>query len=862
MARKTYQVAFAIGGKIGSGFASSFGKANNAIASVNKEIRSLNKAQSDLKNFEKLRGGLGDTELQLKKTKAEISSSEKKIKGYSSSTAALNIKFKESQKSIKSLNGRVLAYKTQLSKLNTETEEGAKKAKKYRDKLAEYEPELKKAKNKHAELKKEMNGVKEETSKLIASNQKAKKQYSALNSKLNTQREKLQASRKELGKQGVSVANLGKSYKKLEKDIDGATKKKERFAKAATMKEVGTGMASAGKKRVGKSAVAGAALFIPVKMAMDAEDAFADVKKVMDFKDKAEEDAYKKELQNLITKKNIALSLNELYAMGASAGQAGIAKGDVSGFVADAARMAIAFDMSREGSADMMFTWKNAFGMGREQLGDLTDQINYLSDTTSAKAPALANFVTRIGAIGKNSGFAVSQTAAIGASLLSVGMGAEDASTGLKNILKGLTAGDMVTKNQETAYKMLGFDPKKIASDMQKDAEGTLTTVFKKIQSLDKTQQVNVLKGLFGSESGTQKAASSLLQTVDSLGGNFDKVRDKINYAGSALKEFENRNSTANNSVKISMASLAIAADSIGQDFIPYVVKGAEKVAELSGAFTEWKRENPELASTIFKVAGGLIAANAAVGIGQIGFGKLISLGGGLYKNWGTVVGIGGKITGVLGAVSGGIVKMGIAMLASPLTWYVAAIAGVVGAGVLLYKNWDKISAKAKELGMDIKEFMQPALDWLIGKWEKAASLGKKAFEIAGAIKNKAGNAKDNVVGFFKGLVPQFAEGGVVSSPTLAMVGEGRYSESIIPHDGGSKRSVSLWQKAGEALGMTSDNVPGSITPGGTLQVTYAPVIHANDAAGVEQVLNKDKTDFERVLRDIERDKRRRGHGR
>ena len=28
-----------------------------------------------------------------------------------------------------------------------------------------------------------------------------------------------------------------------------------------------------------------------MKMAMDAEDAFADVKKVMDFKDKAEEDA-------------------------------------------------------------------------------------------------------------------------------------------------------------------------------------------------------------------------------------------------------------------------------------------------------------------------------------------------------------------------------------------------------------------------------------------------------------------------------------------------------------------------------------------------------------------------------------------
>jgi len=785
MARKTYQVAFAIGGKIGSGFASSFGKANKAVATVNKEIRDLNKAQSDLKNFEKLRGGLGETEKKLIDAKTKLKNLTREIKSTDSPTK-----------------------------------------------------------------------------KMITEQNKAKKEVESLSKKLNTQREKLQASRKELGKQGVPLANLGKSYKKLGNEIEQATKKRERFAKAAAIKEVGQNMASAGQGRVAKSAVAGAALLVPVKMAMDAEDAFADVKKVMDFKDKAEEDAYKKELQNLITKQNIALSLNELYAMGASAGQAGIAKGDVSEFVADAARMAIAFDMSREQSADMMFTWKNAFGMGREELGDLTDQINFLSDTTSAKAPELADFVTRIGAVGRNSGLAVSKTAALGASLLSFGMGSEDASTGLKNILKGLTAGDMVTKNQESAYAMLGFDPKTIASDMQKDAEGTLNAVFEKIQSLDKTQQVSVIKGLFGSEAGTQKAASSLLQNLDFLGSSFDKVREKSNYAGSALKEFENRNSTSNNSVKIATASLAIAADSIGKDFLPYVVKGAEKVAELSSKFVEWKNENPKLASTIFKVVGGLVAANAAVGIGQMGFGKLISLGSGVYKNWGSIAEVAGKVPGILSTVTGSVGKMGVALLANPITWYAVAIGGVVAAGILLYKNWDTISEKSKELGLKIKEFMQPVLDWLIGKWEKAAELGKKAFEIAGAIKDKAGNVKNNVVGFFKGIIPEFAEGGIVSSPTLAMVGEGRYSESIIPHDGGSQRSISLWQKAGDALGMNSGAGSGGISSGGTFHVTYAPVIHANDSSGVERVLQRDKTDFEKVLRDIERDKRRRGHGR
>lgn len=60
---------------------------------------------------------------------------------------------------------------------------------------------------------------------------------------------------------------------------------------------------------------------------------------------------------------------------------------------------------------------------------------------------------------------------------------------------------------------------------------------------------------------------------------------------------------------------------------------------------------------------------------------------------------IGGKIISILGMV-----VSGIGMLLSPMGLVVTAIAGVVAAGVTLYKNWDIIIAKVKELGNKVKE--------------------------------------------------------------------------------------------------------------------------------------------------------------
>lgn len=88
--------------------------------------------------------------------------------------------------------------------------------------------------------------------------------------------------------------------------------------------------------------------------------------------------------------------------------------------------------------------------------------------------------------------------------------------------------------------------------------------------------------------------------------------------------------------------------------------------------------------------------------------------------------------------------------------------------------------------------------------------------------------------------IPQFASGATVSRPTLAVVGEGRDPETIVPHNN-TPRSRRLLANAAAGVGMRI---------GRGNSYTYAPVIYANNAKGVREVLDDG---FERFKEYVER---------
>jgi len=222
-------------------------------------------------------------------------------------------------------------------------------------------------------------------------------------------------------------------------------------------------------------------------------------------------------------------------------------------------------------------------------------------------------------------------------------------------------------------------------------------------------------------------------------------------------------------------------------------------------------------------------------------------------------------------------------------------IGWIVKGGMEIYRNWDKIKEKAAELKekvanmitnlvlkwdnfkATIKNILGNVFNWMEEKWNNIKDIGGKVADFFVGIFEKIKSGFETVVGWGKKIlflgsdertappgrsrnIPGYAKGGIVNSPTLAWVGEGATSESIIPHDS-SERSFNLWEKTGRLIGAYEKTDNSS-----SFTFTYAPVINANDSKGVDEVIKKNQVDafneFKNMMKKYENEEKRRGRGR
>ncbi|WLS77208.1 phage tail tape measure protein [Erwinia pyri] len=478
----------------------------------------------------------------------------------------------------------------------------------------------------------------------------------------------------------TAVDQLSGPLKGMSKNLKGFQKDaKNIMVNAAAM---GTAIASA--------------FVVPINQAMEFESSMADVRKVVNF----DTPAQFKEMGEDVLKLSIRLPMaaNGIAQIVAAGGQAGIAREDLQQFASDAVKMGVAFDQTAEESGQMMAQWRTAFKMTQKDVVGLADKINYLGNTGPASAGKISDIVTRIGPLGGVAGVASGEIAAMGATIAGMGVESEIAATGIKNFMLSLTSGKSATASQKKALKFIKIDPAQLAADMQKDSKTAMLKVLDSLAKVPKAKQAAVMNALFGKES--LGAIAPLLTNLDLLRKNFNRVTDAQQYGASMQKEYEARAATTSNSVQLLKNQFTAASITIGDMFLPSIVKLSAKVQPLIERFRQFVKANPDTVKGVFKFGVTLLGTASAFGVATRAFktfdsvmkmttmGKLLALvvlaGGLIVSNWdqaGPVVKkVWENIDGVAQALGGWeTVLKGIAAFTTG-AWLVSMVKGFGGA--------------------------------------------------------------------------------------------------------------------------------------------------------------------------------------
>lgn len=678
-----------------------------------------------------------------------------------------------------------------------ETQEKLKKI----DKISE---SYGKATRKWAEATKQLAKLKEEYEKSGKGNAEFSKKIKEAEryvERLNTQKQRqahlFKAARSELEKEGLKLEGYKKRLKEVNSELARQTQYKKDLNYANNISSYGDQLYQKGSQQIITGLAFGKVALSPIKEYARLEEAQADLKKMIEFKDKAEEQAYFNKIRQV--SENSPLQQTEVYEIAGAAAQAGIAKEDIVEFTERAMKLKVAFDMSTEASGEFIAKSKEQLGLSQEQTFAYADTINFLSDNSAAKANQLVEISNRVGGLARTQNISKETNLGFATTLLSMGKSAEVASTGLKQLYLELGKG-ADTKKKIEAFKYLGLNPDTINKEMAKDAEGTIVKVLEKIDKLKAEDKSAVLNDLFGEQA---------IDSVATLANNIDKVKKNLALAhsemtaGSVDKEYANRMNTLKNIFEQTKNTLVNGLADIGEAIGPQLKESLKGWSETFKSWGNFAKSHPKLMAGIIKVVGAIAIFNLTIGLTNrfitgpltksfawfLKFGKHFKFGGLMhalkkmfpltsrvfkaFKILGSGIGKvflkSGKFLLKFGSIIGKVLGSGFlkiikvikmvglaikgAFVANPIGMIIVAIIAVIGIFVVLYKKCEWFRNMVNAVWKAIKDTFSSVWEWIKEKFNALVDIGANAWnglkESGAAIIDKI---KDAFKGFFDWL--------------------------------------------------------------------------------------------------------------
>lgn len=336
-------------------------------------------------------------------------------------------------------------------------------------------------------------------------------------------------------------------------------------------------------------------------------------------------------------------------------------------------------------ASDMVTDAMSALGMGVNESEKMVDQMSKTASTTNTSVAQLGEGILTIGATAKSiKGGTAELNTALGI-LANNGIKGAEGGTHLRNVILSL---QNPTDTAAGCLEKLGVSVYDSEGNMRSlnDILGDLNASMDGMTSEEKS---NIIGNIFN-----KTDISSVNALLANTGETWNNLQGSIeNSAGAAQQMADTQLDNLNGQITILKSAVEGAAISIGEVLAPIIKDVVAKIQEWTDKFNSLDDKQKKIIVTI----GAIVAA----------IGPVLVILGTLISSVGTITGTIGALitfltpaaveTAAVGTAAAGAAG-GVGILSSSLLPIVGIIAGVVTAGVLLYKNWDTIKEKAGQL--------------------------------------------------------------------------------------------------------------------------------------------------------------------
>lgn len=361
----------------------------------------------------------------------------------------------------------------------------------------------------------------------------------------------------------------------------------------------------------------------------------------------------------------------------------------------------------------------NIWGMAQENVGQNAARVaDVIQQAANASALGLQDFGIALqyaGAPAAALNVNIEELSTALALIKNRGIDASTAGTSLRSLFTRLSN---PPKQAAEAIAQLGLQVTDSAGNFI-GLENVISQMRSAMQGLNDTQRIALAQAIAGTE-----GYSALLSLVDTAPEEYRRMTEEINNAaGSSARQYEIMKNTLSGSVEDMKGSLEALAINFGSVLAPSIRQAAAAIGSIADAINAM---SPEQKAMLADIAMGIV--------GFTGFafaaGKVVSIGGSLVTMYGniatvlaghhirnklleySIIGIGRAFTFLRTAALTALPRIGAAftLMLSPVG---LAVAGVIAAGYLLYRNWDTV----KQWITDVLSALSNGFSAAFGMW-------------------------------------------------------------------------------------------------------------------------------------------------